>query len=166
MAGDDGLKLSQIRSLLYTVGIFVIFLQGGLYAARRQQAVPVQQSVQVKPGATIVEHPIPKLMADAEDKFRNMLARQSKTLGQAVAEYKRRNGRDPPKGFDEWFKFAVEKNVQIIDDYDAITEDLAPFMALTGVELRRRVGQVRRIYSDAVILHGTKYRRRSATSHP
>jgi hypothetical protein len=31
------------------------------------------------------------------------LARQSRTLEEAVREYKRRHGRNPPKGFDKWY---------------------------------------------------------------
>ena len=83
-------------------------------------------------------------MADAEDDFRAKLARQSRSFEEAVAEYQRRYKRDPPKGFDDWYKFAVEKDVKLIDEFDAITEDLNPFWAFSGEELRRRVDQVSR----------------------
>lgn len=86
-------------------------------------------------------------MADAEDKFRSLLNRQSKSLSQAVAEYKRRYGRDPPRGFDEWYSFSVSRDVKIIDDYDAIWEDLEPFWAFAGAELRRRVDQVNSVFT-------------------
>ncbi|KAL5497772.1 hypothetical protein ACEPAH_2703 [Sanghuangporus vaninii] len=142
MAADDVQKLSGIRGLFFVLGVFAVFLQAGLYAGRHQSVVPVQKTQHVRPGFTISEHPIPKLMADAEDRFRDMLKRQSKSLGEAVREYKRRYGRDPPKGFDDWFKLAKKSNVLIIDDYDAIHEDLSPFMSLSGAELRRRVDQV------------------------
>ncbi|KIJ64914.1 glycosyltransferase family 90 protein [Hydnomerulius pinastri MD-312] len=81
-------------------------------------------------------------MAEAEDKFRKLLEKQSKTLPEAVAEYKRRYGRDPPRGFDDWWQFAKENNVKLVDEFDGITEDLEPFWTLSGVEMRRRAYQV------------------------
>lgn len=81
-------------------------------------------------------------MADAKVAFTKRLAKQSKTLPEAVAEYKRRYGRDPPRGFDQWWEFAKENNFKFVDEFDAITEDLAPFWTLSGKELRRRTFQV------------------------
>jgi hypothetical protein len=92
---------------------------------------------------TTITHPIPKLMADAEAKYRRLLGRQSTSLREAVAEYRRRYKRDPPKGFEDWYAFAMANNVKIIDEYDGMVEDLAPFWELPGQEIRRRVLQVR-----------------------
>ncbi|EGO01338.1 glycosyltransferase family 90 protein [Serpula lacrymans var. lacrymans S7.3] len=86
-------------------------------------------------------------MAEAEEKFRNLLSRQSKSLEHAVAEYKRRYNRNPPKGFDDWWAFAKQHNVKLVDEYDGLVEDLAPFWNLTGQELRRRALQVGRLPS-------------------
>jgi hypothetical protein len=53
-------------------------------------------------------HPIKQLISDAKVEWEAKKEKQSKTLEQAVAEYKRRNGgMNPPKGFDKWWKFAV-----------------------------------------------------------
>ncbi|TDL15140.1 glycosyltransferase family 90 protein [Rickenella mellea] len=81
-------------------------------------------------------------MAEAEDKYRKLLAKQSKTLVDAVNEYRRRYGREPPRGFGDWWKFAVEHDVKMMDEYDGMVEDLAPFWELPGEELRRRAVQV------------------------
>jgi len=81
-------------------------------------------------------------MAEAQTKFKKMIAGQSKTVADAVKEYKRRYGRNPPKGFDEWFEFAKENGVKIIDEYDQLVRDLEPFWGLSGEELRRRAVQV------------------------
>lgn len=147
-------KGSGVRELLFAIVLAVIFFEAGLHAPHKQaiptasglsktaEALPLQRSSSSSQNDVLVDHPIPKLMADAEDKFRSLLARQSKTFEDAVAEYQRRYKRDPPKGFDDWYKFAVEKNVKLIDEFDAITEDLNPFWALSGEELRRRVDQV------------------------
>ena len=109
---------------------------------------------------TIV-HPIPKLMADAQTKFKTMIGGQSKTLADAVKEYKRRYRRNPPKGFDEWFEFAKENGVKIIDEYDQLVRDLEPFWGMSGEELRRRAVQVRRsvvfAISQAETLHQVGY---------
>ncbi|KAF9813401.1 hypothetical protein IEO21_05635 [Rhodonia placenta] len=77
-------------------------------------------------------------MAEAEAKFRNILSRQSKSLEEAVAEYQRRYGRSPPQGFEDWWQFAKDNDVVMIDEYDSIAEDLAPFWPLSGAELRQR----------------------------
>ena len=81
-------------------------------------------------------------MADAEKNFKKLLSRQSTTLKKAVAEYNRRYGRNPPKGFDQWWDFAQKHNVKIVDDYDTLFEDLAPFWDMSGEEFRSRVDVV------------------------
>ena len=88
-------------------------------------------------------------MAEAEENFKLMLSRQSTTLKKAVAEYKRRYQRNPPKGFDQWWDFAKKHNVKIVDDYDAVFEDLAPFWDMSGEEFRARVDVVRETSSPA-----------------
>lgn len=50
----------------------------------------------------------------------------------------------PPKGFDDWFAFAQANDVKIIDEYDSLVNDLAPFWNLPGEEVRRRAQQVSR----------------------
>ena len=47
-------------------------------------------------------HPIYDLVEKAKKKWNVKVARQSKTLRDAVWEYKRRYQRDPPLGFDHW----------------------------------------------------------------
>lgn len=49
-----------------------------------------------------VRHPILDLINNATKQWEDKLARQSKTLEEAVREYKRRHGRKPPRGFDDW----------------------------------------------------------------
>ena len=82
-------------------------------------------------------------MAEAENKYRNLLSRQSQTLEAAVKEYQRRYGRKPPRGFDDWWRFAQENHVVMIDEYNNINEDLAPFWTLSGEQMRERAIAVR-----------------------
>lgn len=48
-------------------------------------------------------HPIYELISRAEQDWEAKLERASKTLDEAVAEYKRRYSRKPPRGFDLWY---------------------------------------------------------------
>ena len=141
------------RGLLFFVAICVVFMQAGLWAGRRETQNNFPDNSLVKASSllalvksdsrtSIKEHPIPKLMAEAENSFRRRLAGQSKTLAEAVAEYKRRYGRNPPRGFDRWWQFAKDNNVLMVDEYDAVVEDLAPFWDVDSAELRERASAV------------------------
>lgn len=85
-----------------------------------------------------VRHPIKDLIENATREWEVKVARQSKTLEQAVAEYKRRNGFNPPKGFDHWFSFAQATNVVLIDEFDTILRDVRPFFALSPALIQSR----------------------------
>ncbi|KAF8314095.1 hypothetical protein DL93DRAFT_2125753 [Clavulina sp. PMI_390] len=84
-------------------------------------------------------------MDDAEISYRQKLGRQSKTLKAAVAEYRRRYKRYPPKGFDEWFAFAQANDFKMFDEFDGMMGDLEPFWSLNGEEIRRRTTQIAEI---------------------
>lgn len=80
-------------------------------------------------------HPIVSLMANASMAWSDKLTRQSKTLHQAVEEYRRRYGRRPPRGFDRWWSFVSSRTtegdpVRLPDEYDRIMEVIEPFWAL------------------------------------
>ncbi|KAJ3715196.1 hypothetical protein C8R42DRAFT_726126 [Lentinula raphanica] len=77
-------------------------------------------------------HPITRMMKEAEERFQAKIDRQSKTLSEAIEEYKHRYGMPPPKGFDKWWEFATKNNVVLVDEYDTLMRDLAPFYALRG----------------------------------
>ncbi|TDL15134.1 hypothetical protein BD410DRAFT_796643 [Rickenella mellea] len=127
--------------LIFTACVFLLFMPASLYTSRqRPQKFNSDQLVIVE--GMNGPHPIPALMAEAEDKYRNLLAKQSKSLVDAVNEYRLRYGREPPKGFGDWWKFAVEHNVTMVDEYDGMMEDLAPFWEFPGDELRRRAVQI------------------------
>jgi hypothetical protein len=83
-------------------------------------------------------HPIWQLIKDNEQKFKQMIDGQSKSLEEAVAEYRRRYGIPPPPNFDKWYDFAKAKNVQLIDEYDSIHQALTPFWGLRPSTIRGR----------------------------
>jgi hypothetical protein len=67
-----------------------------------------------------------------------MKARQSKTLSEATAEYRRRYNIPPPPNFDKWYAFAKSKNVELIDEFDTIFELITPFWGLKPTTTRAR----------------------------
>ncbi|KAJ3507361.1 hypothetical protein NLJ89_g6348 [Agrocybe chaxingu] len=80
-------------------------------------------------------HPIFELMRRAEEEWEDKLLRASTTLEQAVAEYQRRYKRMPPPGFDEWWEYVEDHNVQLPDEYDQIYRDLEPFHGMNPKDL-------------------------------
>ncbi|KAJ3529081.1 hypothetical protein NMY22_g9144 [Coprinellus aureogranulatus] len=147
---------------VFALCVMLVFMQAGFHAGSRDKSRLEDQMLLVAPeiqdqllakakqplhslGVTrrgvVDEHPIPKLMEEAEQRFRKKLAGQSKTLKAAVQQYKKRYGRAPPKGFDDWWNFAMKNGVQMVDEYDGLMEDLKPFWELSGPELRRRASQ-------------------------
>lgn len=83
-------------------------------------------------------HPIHYLMRDAEQTWEAKMSAQSKTLQQAVGEYRRRYRQPPPKGFDKWWEFTQKHNVQLPDEYDSIYRRILPFASLPSAVLRDR----------------------------
>lgn len=83
-------------------------------------------------------HPMWQLIKGAEQEMEELKARQSKTLKEAVAEYRRRYGMHPPPKFDKWYKLAVSRNVRLIDEFDGIHEMLKPFWGLKPSTIRKR----------------------------
>ncbi|KAI9931868.1 hypothetical protein ASPWEDRAFT_25280 [Aspergillus wentii DTO 134E9] len=83
-------------------------------------------------------HPIAKLIQNAEQHHSHVRSQQSKTLAEAVNEYRRRYNMHPPPHFDKWFEFAKDRGVQMIDEYDTIYHSLLPFWALPPGTIRDR----------------------------
>ncbi|KAI3318099.1 glycosyltransferase family 90 protein [Xylariaceae sp. AK1471] len=84
------------------------------------------------------DHPIDILIANAEDNFKKILAKESHTLAKAAEAYRERRGRHPPPGFDQWFQFAQENDAIIVEDFfDRIYHDLNPFWGLDPKTIRK-----------------------------
>lgn len=63
-----------------------------------------------RPGANPsnkVEHPILYLIRQAKKDWQKKLDSQSTNLATAVKTYKRKYGRNPPKGFDKWCAYLI-----------------------------------------------------------
>lgn len=66
----------------------------------------------------------------------------SKTLNEAVEEYKKRYGIPPPPNFDKWYDFATEHESPVIDDFGQINDDLLPFWGLDPKAIRVRTSHL------------------------
>lgn len=81
-------------------------------------------------------HPISKLIAEADKRWRAYEDSRSETFRDLVANYRRKYGRHPPPGFIEWYRFARKRNVHNIEDFDQIMGDLRPFWAIPPKTIR------------------------------
>lgn len=83
-------------------------------------------------------HPIDTLIKAADEVFDDLLKKESHDINTAAAEYRKRRGRHPPPGFDNWFKFAHENNAVMVEDFfDQIYHDLGPFWGLPPSTMRK-----------------------------
>lgn len=83
-------------------------------------------------------HPIDRLIDIADKQFADVLSQESHSLKDAAAAYRKRRGRHPPPGFDQWYAFASERNAVMVESFwDQIYHDLEPFWALDANELRK-----------------------------
>ncbi|KAK4108034.1 glycosyltransferase family 90 protein [Canariomyces notabilis] len=87
------------------------------------------------------KHPIEVLARAAEADFDAMLGRQSFNYMAAVLEYQRRYNLEPPSGFEAWYDFAVAHASPIIDEFDMIHQAIAPFLKMSGQEVREAMAQ-------------------------
>lgn len=95
-------------------------------------------SDQPKQATTKGTHPIDRLIDAADKQFTDILSRESHSLHEAAAAYRKRRGRHPPPGFDVWYKYAQERNAVMVEDFwDQIYHDLEPFWALPSNEIRK-----------------------------
>lgn len=85
------------------------------------------------------DHPVSRLVHDAQKSFNATVARQSKSLAEAVTEYKRRYRMPPPPGFDKWYEFASRRSTVMVDEFDTIYHAILPFWGLTPSVIRARV---------------------------
>lgn len=90
------------------------------------------------PSYPATSHPMWSLITQSQKEFEDLKARQSTTLHEAVAEYRRRYGIPPPPNFDKWYNFAKENGVQLIDEFDTIHQSLTPFWGLKPATIRAR----------------------------
>jgi hypothetical protein len=83
-------------------------------------------------------HPIDDIVQNSDREFADLLNKNSKSLVDAAAAYRKRRGRHPPPGFSKWYEFAKQHDAIIIEDFwDQIYHDLEPFWALPPSQIRK-----------------------------
>lgn len=113
------------------------------------------------------DHPIQKLVHQAKEDFEFLTQKQSKTYTAAYKEYKRRYGLEPPAGFEAWFNFASSHQSPIIDEFDLIYENIAPFLQMSGREFLERMRLVQNIPgSDLWLCQFSGREAKTVCSHP
>lgn len=125
-----------------TAVLTLVYLQHNRERPYPPEVLGEDENGNEKVPATSVSHPIHQLISENEAKFKDLKARQSKTLEEAVAEYRRRYGIPPPPNFDKWYNFAKSRDVELIDEYDTIHQSLMPFWALEPFVIRERTREV------------------------
>lgn len=119
------LYTTNIRSILFVRRVFILVILLG-FVIGMSIYVPIVPQTQNR-------HPVDEFVFRARIETDRWLrhASVSDTLRVAVDEYRERNnGRDPPPNFDKWFDFAKAKKTPIIDHFQQIRDDTAPFWNL------------------------------------
>ncbi|KAF9489272.1 hypothetical protein BDN71DRAFT_1456377 [Pleurotus eryngii] len=80
-------------------------------------------------------HLVIELVERAEKEWERKHQRASKTLSEAVTEYKRRYKHLLPIGFDNWWQYVQDNDVKLPDEYDSIYKDLEPFWSIRPRDL-------------------------------
>ncbi|EMT63976.1 Beta-1,2-xylosyltransferase 1 [Fusarium odoratissimum] len=114
----------------------------------------VQGSAEPRKVPTPGMHPIGYLARNAQEEFGIIKARQSKTLEEAIQEYRRRYGIPPPPLFDEWFRFAKDNDVKLIDEFDTIHDLITPFWGLKPKTIRARAREALGFDTDLSTMAG------------
>ena len=85
------------------------------------------------------DHPIDYLIAEAGKQLDALLEKETKDVHDAAGAYRKRRGRQPPPGFDKWFKFAKERDAIIVEEFwDQIYDDLGPFWGVPAKQIREQ----------------------------
>lgn len=124
-------RTQTLATLLIAVFLILYLLSGShLPATFHRPYVPYDERS--------CEHPVSRLVHGAQESFNATMARQSKSLAEAVTEYKRRYQIPPPPGFDKWYEFASRRSTVMIDEFDTIYHAILPFWGLTPGVIRAR----------------------------
>jgi hypothetical protein len=138
-----------LKLALIPLGVMLMYGSGCMLLA-------VNESRSLPRAATVGPiHPVQRLFDANNASFTQMLQRQSKTLEEAVFEYRRRYHRLPPPGFDRWFEVAQKHDFQLIDEFDTIMETIEPFWGIPPSTLRARLESAEQADSmNTIIIKG------------
>ncbi|KAH6681072.1 capsular associated protein [Plectosphaerella plurivora] len=138
---------ANIRSILFIRRVFLLLILVAVLIGMSIYTLLTPQ--------TINKHPIKDFIIqsgiDADRWLRQ--AAVSDSLRVAVDEYRvRNNGREPPPNFDKWYDFAKSRNSVIIDHFQQIRDDVAPFWQIPPADLRQLPSKVLAQESDIAFI--------------
>lgn len=81
-------------------------------------------------------------MKEADEAFRIYDESRSKTFKETVSKYRKKYGRHPPPKFQDWYKYARDRNVYNIDDFEQIMDDLRPFWGVDPAIIRSQAAHL------------------------
>lgn len=145
MSHRDGRGPIRLQYLLATAVLVLLLFYGGSMTSSSTMQESLRGSLGMgskqpfKPDPSQHDHPIKRLVAQNQERFTALLEKQSETLEQAVAEYRRRYGRRPPTHFDRWFALAQSHNLVLIDEFDVMMRNLEPFWGIHPRTLHGRM---------------------------
>ncbi|KAM0282588.1 hypothetical protein ACHAQH_002956 [Verticillium albo-atrum] len=123
---------ANLRSVVFVRRAFLLFILVATLIGTTVYAILTNQ--------VLSRHPMETFIYRARTEADRWLthASVSKSLKIAVQEYQiRHDGRDPPPNFDKWYDFAESKSSVIIDHFQQIENDVAPFWALKPNVIRQ-----------------------------
>lgn len=97
-------------------------------------------------------HPIELLHAQGKERYNDMVSGQSKTVEEAIIEYRRRYSRDPPRGFDVWAQLALDEGLMFIDEFDGMTKSFEPFRQFEPAVLTKYLEDVQSLDLDELVV--------------
>lgn len=100
--------------------------------------LPIHQLPYITPDVQFCDHPVARLVYDAQRSFNATRDAQSQSLDEAVTEYRRRYRMPPPPNFDKWYDFATARNTVMVDEFDNIYHAMLPFWGISPSDSRAR----------------------------
>ncbi|KAF4448869.1 hypothetical protein F53441_7805 [Fusarium austroafricanum] len=125
-----------IRSVIFIRRFFLLALLFGL-------VVGTSVFIKLSDLQSFKRHPVGDFIYNANIKHDRWMSEASTSGSLPIAHkiYKERHdGRDPPPAFADWYELA--KDTVIIDNFDQIDRDLAPFRSIRPSKLRQRTSIV------------------------
>ncbi|KAM0254295.1 hypothetical protein ACHAQJ_006935 [Trichoderma viride] len=131
VAIKDLLALRPRKLVRYICGLFFLLLFILLNYALWRDSSSLKITKLTDQASSWIEHPITKLIHDAQAKHEEFLEKRSYNLSSAAGRYRERRERHPPPGFDKWVQAALHSDAIIVEEFfDRIYKDLAPFWGL------------------------------------
>ncbi|KAL3423370.1 capsular associated protein [Phlyctema vagabunda] len=96
------------------------------------------------------QHPIVELMKQGDAVWTEYEESRSTTFKQTVDKYRKKYGRHPPPGFRDWYKFARDKGVHNVDDFEQIMDDLRPFWGVEPAVIRSLAAHMHENEKDGI----------------